>query len=297
MDTKKGADPQQQLKDLINQSNRILVACGKNAQLDLVAAILGLDTVLEDLGKAVNVVCSEKLPDEAKTLVGWEKIGKDLAKDFVITLTSAVGNVEKVSYFIEGEDLNLVIRPHPQAPPFSKDRIKYKEGGGDYDLIFVLGSQKLPDLGKLYKDEENIFSKTAIINIDKQKDNSYFGRINIVHPNASSLSEIVTRLFRGLGIKLNKDAATNLLLGLTWATDNFRSPNALAETFEAAAFCLRSGAQRLKTPLPLKKGPQEEISLLKEEDKTSLPQKNVQPKVQPKEDWLKPKIYQGGELI
>lgn len=288
MNTEKDPSPQQQLRDLINQSNRMLIACGKKAQLDLVAATLGLATVLEDLGKAVNVVCSEKLPDEVKTLVGWEKISKDLAKNFVITLTSAVGNVEKVSYYIEGDDLNLVIRPHPQAHPFLRDKIKYKEGGGDYDLIFVLGSQKLPDLGKLYKDEENIFSKTAIVNIDKQKDNNRFGKINIVHPNTSSLSEIVVFLFKGLGMKLNQDAATNLLFGITWATDSFRSPNSSADTFEAAAFCLRSGAQRLKTPSSVKKiSQEEEVSL------TDLSPKDIQSR----EDWLKPKIYQGGELV
>lgn len=290
MNGSQNSDSHQQLKELINQGNRVLFACGKNAQLDSVAAILGLSSVLEDLGKAVSVVYPDEVPDSAKNLLGWEKIGKDLAKNFVITLVSAVGNVEKVSYYIEEDNLNLVVRPHPQAPPFSRDKVKYKEGGGEYDLIFVLGSKRLSDLGKIYTDGEDVFSKAAIVNIDKQKDNSRFGKINIVYPKTSSLSEIVTRLFKSLGIKLSQEAATNLLAGITWATDSFRSPDTSAETFEAAAFCLRSGAQKLGIASPLKKPPRrEEVSLLEEEGEKKA--------ISPKQDWLRPKIYQGGRLV
>lgn len=285
-----------QLKELIKQSNRILLVYGKNAQLDSVAATLGLSSTLENLGKVVNVVCPEKLPDGVRRLLGWEKISQDLARNFVITLTSAVGNVEKVSYYIEGEDLNLVIRPHPQAPPFSPEQVKYKEGGGSYDLIFVLGSKKLSELGKIYTDAENIFSKTAVVNIDKQRENSRFGKINIVYPRASSLSEIVARLAESLGLKVGQEAATNLLAGITWATSDFQSPDTSAETFEAAAFCLRSGAQRLSVAPHSKKAPQEEVPLLEErtkKKKANLPSEDVQSK----QDWSKPKIYQGGRLV
>lgn len=297
MNSDKNPNPHQQLKDLINQSHRILFACGKNAQLDSVAATLGLSSTLEDLGKVVSVVCPDKLSEEVKSLVGWEKITTDLAKNFVITLTSAVGNIEKVSYYLEGDDLNLVIRPHPQAPPFSPDQVKYKEGGGDYDLIVVLGSKELSDLGKIYTDEEAIFLKTAIVNIDRQKDNNQFGKVNLVYPKASSISEIVTRLFKSLGMKLNQGVATNLLTGLIWATNDFHSPDTSAETFEAAAFCLRSGAQRLDmTSRPKKPSPTEETALLEEgkkKEKTSVSQENTQPD----KDWLEPKVYQGGRLV
>lgn len=286
MNSVKDLNIYRQVKDIINQGSRVLLVCGKNPQFDSLAAVLGLSDFLEEVGKTVTTVCPDELPSAAKGLLGWERIGRELAKNFVITLTSAVGNVEKVSYYTEGDDLNLVIHPHPQASPFSPDQVRYKQGGGDYDLIFVLGSQRLSDLGKIYLGEEEMFSKAVIVNIDKQKDNTRFGKLSLVQPRASSISEIVILLLKSLGMKANQKAVTNLLAGLVGATNDFRSSNVLAETFEAAAFCLRSGAQRLsmgKISLPEEK----------KKPKVDFPQKGASPK----QDWLKPKVYQGGQLV
>lgn len=286
MNTVKDPNIYRQLKDVINQGSRVLLVCGKNPQFDSLAAVLGLSDFLEDAGRAVTAVCPDELSGAAKGLLGWEKIGRDLVKNFVITLTSAVGNVEKVSYYTEGDDLNLVVHPHPQASSFSPDQVKYKQGGGDYDSIFVLGSQRLSDLGGIYLGEEDVFSKAVIINIDKQKDNTRFGKFNLVRPGASSVSEIVIFLLKSLGMKVNQRAVTNLMAGLAGATNDFRSPAVSAETFEAAAFCLRSGAQRLgmeEVPAPARE----------EEKKADFPQKGALPK----QDWLKPKVYQGGQLV
>lgn len=295
--------PYQQLKDLLNQSNRILVAGGNKPDLDSVAAVLGLSGALKGLGKAVNVVYPPELPSEAKSLLGWEEINVELTKNFVITLTSAVGNVEKVSYYTEGDDLNLVVHPHAQAPPFSPDQVKYKEGGGDYDLIFTVGAKDLSDLGKVYTDEKDIFAKVDVVNLDKQPGNTRFGKLNMVYPKTSSLSEIITRLIENLELKIGQGTATNLLAGITWATEDFRSPGVSADTFEAAALCLRLGAQRLTTAVPAGKPPVE-----KREKKAPAVSPDIIPEpaeakqteakpIGPKQDWLKPKIYQKGQLV
>lgn len=290
--------PYQQLRDLLNQSSRILIAGGDRPELDSVAAVLGLSGALKELGKAVNVVYPPELPPETKSLLGWEEINAELTKNFVITLASAVGNVEKVSYYTEGDDLNLVVHPHAQAPPFSPDQVKYKEGGGDYDLIFVVGSKGLSDLGRVYTEEKDLFTKVDVVNIDKQPDNTRFGKLNMVYPKTSSLSEIVTRLADNLEIKIGQEAATNLLAGITWATEDFRSPGVSADTFEAAAFCLRLGAQRLKTAVPvgepLTEGKEKKALAIS----SDIAPKPIETKpVGPKQDWLKPKIYQKGQLV
>lgn len=287
------SDSYQQLRDLLNKSNRVLVAGSGNVGPDAVAAVLGLSGVLKELGKAVNVVCPRQLPPEARSLLEWEEINAELTKNFVITLTSAVGNVEKVSYYTEGDDLNLVVHPHHQAPPFSPDQVKYREGGGDYDLIFVIGSKTLSDLGKIYTEEKDLFSKTDVVNIDRQSDNARFGKVNMVYPKASCLSEVVARLIENLEIAVDEQGATNLLAGLTWATDDFRSPEVSADTFRAAAFCLKSRARRLKITTPADRPPVGE-----KEEKTPLVPPRAEPQeVEPKQDWLKPKIYQKGQLV
>lgn len=299
-------DPKQDLKDLVAKSNEILVVVAKNPTVDAVAAGLFLEKVLADGGKRVTTVCPDPLPQESKNLLGQEKVTSKLSRNFIITLTGAVGNVEKVSYYTDSDDLNLVVHPHPGAPQFTTDQIKYRSGGGDFDLIFVLNSVKLEDLGKFYLDEKGLFSKTPIVNIDRHKDNNRFGKINLVHPQASSISEIVATAIKDWGYKIDESAATNLLRGIESATNNFQSPTTSARAFEAAAFCLEYGAKRAGITLPPYKPvvpptPPPQVSLEPEEkaqEKGELKPTEISPPAgQPKSDWLKPKIYKGGQLL
>ena len=248
---------------------------------------MGFANLLQSLDKTVNLVLGKKnLPSWAKKFPGWEKISSSLTRNFVITLKSAVGNVEKVSYYVEGDDLHLVVRPYPQSPPFTKEQVRFQEGSGDYDLVFVLGVERLEDLGHLYTENRELFSKTPLVNISL-KENERFGKLNLVFSQTSSFSEVVVQFADDFGGKLDSQSASNLLTGIFWATKNFSSPRVNAASFEAAAFCLRQGGKRLSL---------EE----KEEKKEFLPKKEEKvetvPKEEVKHDWLKPKIYQGGEL-
>jgi hypothetical protein len=294
-------NPQQEFKNLLDQSNRALIAMGTNSTADTVAASLGLTRVLSKGDKNVTVVCSEELPVEAKKIVGWEKIAKNLEKNFVITLKSAVGNVEKVSYYTEGDNLNLVIHPRGEAPKFAKDQIEYKTGGTNFDLIFVLGSRQLVNLGSLYTGEESLYAGAPIINIDTDPANDQFGKINFVEPTASSISEIVVSVLKTTGISVDKEAASTFLAGIDWATNDFRSPQTSAGAFEAAAFCLKSGGKRRGVapvsspqvpPTPVETIQPHIVGALGEERKQELPTP-----AKPGADWLKPKIYKGGKLV
>lgn len=281
---------QQELKDLVRESDQILIVMGIGPTKDTVAASLGLTQVLTKEGKNVTVVSPEEIPTETKDIEGWEKIAKTFEKNFVITLKSAVGNVEKVSYYTEGDDLNLVVHPHSGAPDFSRDQIDYKTGGTSFDLIFVLGGRKLSDLGKLYTDEENLYTNASIINIDRDPQNSRFGKINLIEPSASSISEIVVSALKMAGISVDEKAATDFLVGIGWATDNFQSPQTSASAFEAVAFCLRAGGRRGP---PVKTVPPSVVKPVDEEKRTMA----FPTLVEPESDWLKPKIYKGGKLV
>lgn len=267
------------LRNLLEKSKAPLVLLG-DEDLDLIAAGLGLVGFLEAWGKNTNLVLGRgDLPPRAKNLPGWKKIGRELSGDFVITLTSAVGNVEKVSYYVEGDDLHLVVKPYPHAPPFSQEQVKFKSGGTDYDLLFVLGVEKLEDLGRLYRENKNLFSQTPIVNISL-RENARFGKLNFIFPS-SSFSEIIVHLVQDLGGKLSPEAATNLLAGIFWATDNLRASQAGVSAFEAAAFCLKQGGRKI---------------FFKKDEGKKGPEMKEKP-VLMKQDWLRPKIYQGGELI
>jgi nanoRNase/pAp phosphatase (c-di-AMP/oligoRNAs hydrolase) len=163
----------------------------------------------------------------------------------------------------------LIIKSKKDQLPLDKKSVNYFYVGAEVDLIFVIGAQKLEDLGEIYQKEVNLFKGKTLVNIDFHPQNSGFGNINIFQPQRSSYSEMITFLLKNLNLFFDIDIATNLLLGLKKATNNFQNENVSADTFEAAAFCLKAREKQV------------------EEEKIA----------EPTADWLAPKIYRGDTQV
>lgn len=84
-----------------------------------------------------------------------------------------------------------------------------------------------------------------VVNIDNTSSNENFGQINQVDITASSVSEIITGLFKNSWEKdANQDIAQCLLTGLIAATGNFQSRNTTPQTFLAASWLIEKGADQ-----------------------------------------------------
>ncbi len=259
------------LQQALSPVQGVVIAIPQNPSLDKMAASLSLSLSLKKSGKKATVACSQPMTVEFSRLVGVDKVTDKIgSRNLVISFDYIKDSIEKVSYNVEGNKFNLVVQPKSGFPPLDAKSISYSYSGANGELIFVIGAQKLEDLDKLYENEKDLYREKPIVNIDNQPQNSQFGKINIFHPQASSCSEIVTSILKTLNLPIDQDIAANLLLGLKSATNNFQSPSVSAETFEAAAFCLRAGAREMEVPTPLETG-----------------KKRVSP------DWLAPKIYKG----
>jgi nanoRNase/pAp phosphatase (c-di-AMP/oligoRNAs hydrolase) len=295
----------QQLSDLLKNSQTVLIATPGTD--DAIAAAIGLGEVLGRSGKSVTTVAASGLSGRTQTLPGHERLVSSITKNFIVSLRDAVGNVEKVSYYTEGNDLHLVIHPKPEAPAFTKDKVYYTDSSAGFDLIFVLGAQELVDLGNIYQEEPNLYVKTKIVNVDFHQGNAGFGRINVVETQASSICEQVISILQRLRLELTQEAATAFLLGLEAATANFSSIKVTPEAFEAAATCLRAGGQRT--------GDKTGIGLPSSQQPSQPPEPQVAQEVKPQvqamsqksdqqgrqagvgKDWLQPKIYKGSQRL
>jgi bifunctional oligoribonuclease and PAP phosphatase NrnA len=80
-----------------------------------------------------------------------------------------------------------------------------------------------------------------IINIDHHHDNTRFGTLNHVDPNASCTAEMVWDLMRGLGIEATMPIAEALYVGLVTDTGRFMYENTGARAHEMAAELLAMG--------------------------------------------------------
>jgi phosphoesterase RecJ-like protein len=105
-----------------------------------------------------------------------------------------------------------------------------------FDCFAVLDCSDLRRTGKVYR--LNLGNK-PVLNIDHHICNEKFGDVNWIEPNASSCSEMVYKLYKELGIALDKDSAIFLYTGMLTDTGSFHYPNTTSFTHKAVSELLK----------------------------------------------------------
>ena len=113
----------------------------------------------------------------------------------------------------------------------------------DFDLVIVLdaGASYMTNFHLKYKDFFN--SGALMVNIDHHASNDNFGDINIVEPEAASVTEILTKMFSFLGIEISQDMATCLLAGIYSDTGSFMHSNTSKTVLKTASYLMEKGAK------------------------------------------------------
>lgn len=312
----------QKIKDAIAKSTSISVVVGKNPSIDEMGAALSLFLLLKQAKKEVSVASPEPPLVEVSSLVGINKVqnrlGGGAAGDLVVSFPYTEGEIEKVSYTLENNFLNIIVKAGEKGLSFNEQDVKYTHGGGNVDLLVVVGTPKLTDLGDLIGGDSMRDAK--ILNIDNHAENQKFGDITLVNPQATSVSEIMAEIVISLGFRIDKDAAQNLFDGIMTATNDFQSETS-SLAFEMAGLLMRQGAtrgtmqptttapSRLVQPTPVatsqpKPAKQwlDEVASKVQDDPQPAPmqqsqQKNASATGKAPLDWLSPKVYKGSDNL
>ena len=102
------------------------------------------------------------------------------------------------------------------------------------------------DCGNLERNPAEAFrrpggAESHIVNIDHHHDNTLFGTVNYVLPEASCTAEIVWDLMHGLGVKPTLNIAEALYVGLITDTGRFMYENTGPRAHEMAADLIEAG--------------------------------------------------------
>jgi bifunctional oligoribonuclease and PAP phosphatase NrnA len=99
------------------------------------------------------------------------------------------------------------------------------------------------DCGNIDRNPADVLKRDGahIVNIDHHHDNTRFGTVNLVEPEASSTAEIVWRLLRPLGVDLSREIAEALYVGLVTDTGKFMYENTGPGAHRMAAELLDAG--------------------------------------------------------
>ncbi len=306
------------IKEAIEKYNNIAIAVAANPLMDEMAAALSLYLVISTLGKNVSIASPTTPLVEVSNLVGIDRVQTTLGGatgDLVVSFPYREGEIEKVSYTRDNNFLNIVVKAGELGLNFDEKQVRFTRGGASPELLFVIGAERVTDLGNLY--DVNNLKDTVLINIDNKGQNQGYGDIVMVSNKFSSISEAVANLIISLNYRLDIDTAENLIDGITSATNNFQSPNTSSLAFEMAGILMRTGAQRAtQQVLSPRQTPRQDEFIKQTERKvraeeierkeirqpgqqvqTSQPSQLNQARevkqTPPPDDWLEPKIYKG----
>lgn len=278
------------IQTLLQESKNILILLRKEPDLDLIGASLSFYLSLTQKGKQVTIVCPDKMMVSHSNLFAVDKITDELSKkgkNLVISFPYAEGSIEKVSYNIENNRFNLVIEPRGEGINLlNKEVIEFSrsgEGADNFDVVLAFGVSNISELGKLQALAQKILSEKPVISINNSSNASTFGTISINSPDSPSVSEITALLLSRLNLPIDRDIAGNLISGIKEKTQNFIK-DVTADTFEAAAICMRKTSEKIQeTPQPWRQPQSTGVVKISGQGQATI--KNAPP------DWLKPKIF------
>lgn len=295
------------IKEAIEKYKSIAIATRKDPSVDEMGGALSLYLALKATGKSISIATPNNPLVEVSSLVGIDEVKTSLGAesgDLVVSFPYREGEIEKVSYTRDDNFLNIVVKAGEKGLGFSEKDVNFSRGSVAPELLFVIGSPRVSDLGNLF--DPAILKDTIVVNIDNKPENQGYGDILMVSAKLSSVCEAVANLILGLNLKIDLDIAQNLMLGIATSTDNFQSEHTSPLAFEMAGVLLRQGAIR-----PNNQAPRRKLDSMFEKDNNQFEERpqiiktraqeqiiedikqEEKPVQDPPEDWLEPKIYKG----
>jgi hypothetical protein len=298
---------------------------------DEVASALALYLSIKN-SKSTQIVSASPVTVSLNRLIGIDKISNELGnKNLVLSFSDYDANgIEKVSYDIIENQFKLTVIPKQDVNPPKKEQVKVSYEGIAADTIILFGG-----------DTDNDFPQLSVSGLETSNIYHVGIRPLTVDPSRviytfaqplDSLSTLTFYLLNEAQISMDSEIATNLLMGIEDATQNYKSAKISAESFEVTASLIRLGGRRLSggfvdrskfpvgsIPEPVAKTEtvekvQKTQSLrasdfadfsqaLKEPKKNSMPappqeeeKKEGEDVLNPPDDWLQPKVYKGTSL-
>lgn len=174
-----------------------------------------------EIKKAKNILlCLHPSPD-------GDSIGGNLAFFHILTKLG-----KKVTLISGDTELPQNFSTLPGASKISSKNF-FQINQTDYDLFLIIdiaGPNQISRQGEIVFDK-----KLRTIIIDHHISNPKFADINLVDPKAPSSCQIIYEFFQENKIKISKEVAVCLFVGIYTDTGGFKYPNTSYKTFLAAA--------------------------------------------------------------
>jgi len=227
---------------LLRNSAKILLVGANNWQIDDMAGVLGLESLLSET-KEVLAVSPQAVSSKLKFLPNFSQVQQKLQGGQGVSISIDTDNEDGINYEIIDGKLNITITD--PSGKISRDLVSVQEFVGKFDLIVIIGVNALEDCGEVFSQNTALFSNTTILNISNNPANEMFGNVNLINASASSVSEILANLVmedEELQKSLTKNSINAFFAGISASTDNFLSAKTSSRSLSLAAELQTLGA-------------------------------------------------------
>ncbi|HXV34903.1 MAG TPA: bifunctional oligoribonuclease/PAP phosphatase NrnA [Gaiellaceae bacterium] len=161
----------------------------------------------------------------------------------------------------DGDALGSILAMKLALEQLGKDAFLYLSGiiplPSEYDFMDLAElSRTLPEDGgervllaldcanarRLGPDPAFVEAAALVVDVDHHHDNSRFGDVNLIVPDASSTGEILYDLFRELGVEVTPEIAEALYIAVVTDTGRFQYTNTTPKALRMAAELVEAGA-------------------------------------------------------
>ncbi|RKY42660.1 MAG: bifunctional oligoribonuclease/PAP phosphatase NrnA [Candidatus Makaraimicrobium thalassicum] len=156
----------------------------------------------------------------------------------------SIGSQLAVYYILKRLGKRAVMADHDDVP----ENLKFLPGSESItreipkdfrlDTVIVLDCPVRDRIGRI---SDCIDERPFIVNIDHHVSNGFFGNVNWVDREASSVGEMIFHLAEKMGIEIEKDPATALYTAIITDTGMFNYDNTSKETHRAAGELIAAG--------------------------------------------------------
>lgn len=236
----------QRFKEILPSVKSTLFVLPERPSLDIVASGLALSLALAKNGLAATVSSPVPMTVEFNRLVGVNQIRQDLGdKNLVLSFANyQAQNIERVAYNIENGEFALTIVPKPGNVAPLQEQIKASWAGVSADLVVAVGTNYPADLGR-FAENKDLLERPNLALLSNKPLAGWPRAIELIDASSSSVSEVTQEIIKELGMAIDEDIATNLLLGMEEGTKNFTALEVSAQTFLKAAELLKAGGRRV----------------------------------------------------
>lgn len=235
-------NPKIAILERLKTANTVLVTVSKNPSVDQLASLIALTLIVNKLNKHGSAVFSGVVPSTIEFLKPKDTIetNTDSLRDFIISLDRS--KADKLRYKVEDKVVKIFITPYRTS--LSDADLNFSQGDFNVELVLALGVKEQKELDDAIVAHGRILHDATVATINTVNQGS-MGSINWVDPQASSLSEIVYDLAKGLeGEVITDQIATALLTGIVAETNRFSNKKTTSRTMSVAGELMAKGADQ-----------------------------------------------------